>query len=519
MSRRKKLLILCAAVVVVIVAALAILVGLGNRIIKARLEQALGDGFSVEAISIGWGHVEVVEPRLLRDGEPVASAHRIFLRSDVLDLFKPGLSISRVLLVEPFLTAEIGPDGAWMLPFPADRKQEPTPGSGAGPVTIKEVVVRDGTFVFRDRRLPAPNSIQFRKMSLSLGRVAYPPKGEPSRFEFSLHAEGKLLSGSISGSGTIHAGTWALNGWIQGENLVLRDTGPAGPVSHVQTVTASVSSEGLPLKPLVLTDLTLKKPFLRLESDRKGKIIDPLPGLKGGKKNKGAAITVEVKNLAIEGGKLVYYDGQITRPPYAIPFTDISLSADTLSVPYDTRKTDYRLSARIPGKQGTGILTSSGNTMLKTHDTRAKVTLRGLDLTSVRPYLVKKGDVDVSRGFFDLDVDLTIRNRQLHAPAHSVLRDLRFETAPGAKDEFLGLPRSMVVKALETGDDRIEVDFTVEGSLDNPKFDLQEDMVTRFTIGLARHLGLSVVETGESVIIQSGEMLKGVGNVIKQLFK
>jgi hypothetical protein len=44
-------------------------------------------------------------------------------------------------------------------------------------------------------------------------------------------------------------------------------------------------------------------------------------------------------------------------------------------------------------------------------------------------------------------------------------------------------------------------------------------MVTRLTVGLAKNLGLSVIETGGTVIIQGGRLMKGVGDVMKQLFK
>jgi len=226
-----------------------------------------------------------------------------------------------------------------------------------------------------------------------------------------------------------------------------------------------------------------------------------------------------VKNLKIKGGELLYLDGKIAKRPFPVRVTDIDLTADQLSFPADNRNTAWRLSARLPGNHGTGVLTSSGNTALKTRDTSAKVSLRNLDLTSFKPYLLKEGDVDVSRGFLDLDVDLGIKKRMLYAPAHSVLRDLQFVGGRGLKDQFLGVPRQLVVDSLKTNNNQIEIDFVLEGSLDNPKFSLRESMVTRLTVGLAKRLGLSVIETGGSVIIQSGQILKGVGDAIKQIFK
>jgi hypothetical protein len=75
------------------------------------------------------------------------------------------------------------------------------------------------------------------------------------------------------------------------------------------------------------------------------------------------------------------------------------------------------------------------------------------------------------------------------------------------------------VNALKTNDNQIAVDLVLEGSIDNPKFSVRENMATRLAVGLAKTLGLSVIETGGTVIIQSGRIMKSVGDVIKQIFK
>jgi hypothetical protein len=205
--------------------------------------------------------------------------------------------------------------------------------------------------------------------------------------------------------------------------------------------------------------------------------------------------------------------------PYPVSITGIDLTADHLSLPGGSQNTAFRLSAHLPGTQSTGVLTSWGHTTLKTLDTNAKVSLRDLDLTSCKPYLYKEGEADISRGFFDLDMDLGINKRMLYAPAHSVLRDLQFVSGRGQGDRFLGLPRDRVVKALQANNNQIPLDIILEGSLDNPKFSLRESLITRLTIGLAKNLGLSVIETGGKVIIKGGGIIKGVGDAVTHPLK
>jgi hypothetical protein len=75
------------------------------------------------------------------------------------------------------------------------------------------------------------------------------------------------------------------------------------------------------------------------------------------------------------------------------------------------------------------------------------------------------------------------------------------------------------VKELETDNHQIVFDFILEGSLENPKFNFRGSLVNRFTIGLAKTLGLSVIEAGETVIIQGGRAIRGVGKGLRETEK
>jgi hypothetical protein len=100
-----------------------------------------------------------------------------------------------------------------------------------------------------------------------------------------------------------------------------------------------------------------------------------------------------------------------------------------------------------------------------------------------------------------------------------VIKNLAYVTGRGVKDEFLGIPRSLIVKALETNNHQIVFDFILKGSFENPKFKFLGSLANRFTIGLAKSLGLSVIEAGETVIIQGGWAIHGVGEGLKELQK
>jgi|GEM_PF-372953 uncharacterized protein involved in outer membrane biogenesis len=431
-----------------------------------------------------------------------------------------GLRLSDLVLTKPYLRLETDREGKLISPLPAGlsrtrtkEKREPST-----PVEMKNIRIEDGELLYIDRDVTwrtGPNRIEFRNVHLTLDHVSFPPEDAPSTFALQAHLAGNLVSGSLDGKGTIHLETMAVKGKFEGKNLAVSDDGAPGQAARVERARFTAASEGAAAKGLHLSDLVLTKPYLRLEMDRDGKMIAP----RWLTKQREKTTSVEVKSLKIEDGELLYLDGKVTRQPFPVSVSNIELTADQLSLPFGNQKTAYRLSARLPGKQSTGTLTSSGSTVLKTLDTDAEVSLRDLDLTSSRPYWQKEGEVDVSRGFFDLDMHLGIKKGMLSAPGRSVLRELQFGPAKSLEERFLGLPRDTVVNTLMRNDNRIAFDFIVEGSLDNPQYSLRENVVKRMTVGLAKKLGLSVMETGEKVIIKGGELMKGVGDALKQIFK
>ncbi len=520
---RNKLIIVSAAFVVAIGVVIVLLIPLSNYIIKQQLERVMGGNFRGGRIYLSWGTVEVFEPKFLINGQTAAYAKRIILKAHPLTLLKPGLSISSVFLEEPSLNLEVSPSGEWVGPIAIEKKQEVPSTSRPRPLDIKQIVIKDGTLLFQDHRLQDPNSIEVKKINLGLEDFSIPFKNSPSKFTLQLQLVGKLISGFMTSSGTFNFGTLGINVKFEGQNLTLLDTSTAGPVSRVQSLSFTASSEGFPAKPLVFSDLVSTRPYVRLERDRKGNITSPLTGVipkqTSPERQRGTTAQVEMKNLKVANGELLFLDGEIRKQPFPIRLTDISLNADFLSFPPENRYTTYELSGHIPGNESTGVLISSGRTDLKTLDTNGKVSLSDLDLTTLKPYIVKQGDVDVSRGFLDLSMDLRIKEKAIYAPAHAVIKDLVFVAGRGVKDEFLGIPRSQIVKSLETSNHRIGFDFILEGNLENPQFNFRGSLVKRFTVGLAKSLGLSVIDAGETVIIQGGRGIRDVGKELQKLFR
>jgi len=297
---------------------------------------------------------------------------------------------------------------------------------------------------------------------------------------------------------------------------------PAGKkVIKVDSLSVSADFVGLLRKEYIVSSVTLKNPYIFVEVDKEGNIVNPVLPVEEHRTDKDKklnqrdqrdqpAAPVTVKRIEIAGGKIDYLDRKTPVTPVLTKIRNISLEVKDIRYPLTSTFSPYVLSANIQGSMSTGAVKSSGKINLKSKDTDCKAQIRSLDLTDLRPYFQKKDSANMTKGFLDLDITARVASRRIHAPGNAVLKDLQFQSGRGTGNQFMGVPLSLVIEYLKTSNNEIPVDFVVEGNLDNPKFGLQEEFVAKMTIALAGKLGFSIEELGKSLL---GGTLKGSGDV------
>ncbi len=270
---------------------------------------------------------------------------------------------------------------------------------------------------------------------------------------------------------------------------------------------------GLLKKENIISDVELDSPYLFLEVDKRGEIVPFMPPrnkapgkTKNRKKSPGGDTKpFLIKKFRIEEGSLDYLDRKVSPSPALTRMREIRAELKNFSVPPDSRVSDYEVGAVIPGKTGKGKLTSKGSINLMTKDTKAKLSIRDLDITQLRPYYEKKGDVEVTQGLLSLDAGITVRNRRIQSEGTITIKGLEFKTSGGT---FLGMPLLGVTKMLKDNHDTITLDFTLEGDIDNPKFNITESLLQKLTLSLAKSLGMPIGSIGKSVFDLGGSALK-----------
>jgi hypothetical protein len=318
--------------------------------------------------------------------------------------------------------------------------------------------------------------------------------------------------------------------WGHVEAVGVKLKNPAGKeVIKVDSLYVSADFMGLLRKEYVVSSVTLKNPYIFVEVDKKGDIVNPVLPVESkpaeAKKQDQTAVPVMIKKMEIVGGAIDYLDRKTPRTPVLTKIQNINLEAKNIHTPFTDTFSQYVLSANMPGHMSTGIVKSTGKINLKTRDMGCKTQVRALDLTDLQPYFQKDNTATIRKGLLDLDIDVRVVSKKVHAPGNAVLKDLEFQSGRGAGNYFMGIPLSLVIGFLKTSNNEIPVDFVVEGDLDNPKFSLQEEFVAKMTIALAGKLGFSIEGVAQSLLGGSvkgsgdiGSSVKGIEQGLKKLF-
>ena len=240
---------------------------------------------------------------------------------------------------------------------------------------------------------------------------------------------------------------------------------------------------------------------------RRDGVLQVVPGLVQGAPSRGAAPPprVTLGRVDLNGATVEFFDASVRRPAHRMRFEQLDARIDDLALPALDRPVGLMLDAVFKGPKHDGRISLRGNVTPSTRDADLTARLDGVDLIALEPYLLKVNEAGVKRGTLDLRLEAKVVNQHLRAPGVLVLKDLELNSSGGMFGTFAGVPRQAVLASLSR-EGRIELAFTLEGRLDDPKFSLNEALAMRIAAGMAESLGVSL-----------GGVVEGVGGVIKGL--
>jgi hypothetical protein len=222
-----------------------------------------------------------------------------------------------------------------------------------------------------------------------------------------------------------------------------------------------------------------------------------------------------IDHVALQQGTFVFYDRTVSNPPYQVSVSDANATVDHIRLPGLTEPTQVSVTGSIKGPQHTGQVAFSGWIRIANKDSQTTTTLRGVDITTLDPYLLRKASTKakISGGTLDLNITSTVNAWRLHAPGTVTLHDLQLAPSSDPLDTFLAIPTRAAIAALKVHNGDITLHFVLDGNLHDPKFHLDENLTTQLRTGFAKVLGVSA----QGVVQGAGQTAKGLADALRNL--
>ncbi len=223
-----------------------------------------------------------------------------------------------------------------------------------------------------------------------------------------------------------------------------------------------------------------------------------------------------IDHIVLDDGAFVFYDRSVSNPPWRVTVSDAHANVDHVHLPALDEPTHIAVTGALKGPAHTGHVNFDGTMRLASKDSQTHTTLRGVDIVMLDPYLLKKAGAkaNVTGGTLDLDLTSTVRGYRLHAPGTVTLHHLQLAESSDPLDSFLSIPTRAAVAALKSHKGDITLHFVLDGDLHDPKFKLNESVMTELRAGFAQALGVSA----QGVAQGAGQTAKGIADALHNLF-
>lgn len=176
MKKIGKIIIWLLAISIVIFISCSVLVAMfGKKIAVSQIEQNLKVKANLEKVSFGFPFS--VNLSGLEIGN-LLKAERVSATPSILGIFAGKVVLSGLTIVNPVINLEQAKDGSLNLPKLEQKGKQP-------PILLTGLVIRNGRFVFTDKKIADDYKIILSKINADISKVKFPPTSLNTKFRIS----------------------------------------------------------------------------------------------------------------------------------------------------------------------------------------------------------------------------------------------------------------------------------------------------------------------------------------------
>ncbi|MGQ9645324.1 MAG: DUF748 domain-containing protein [Thermodesulfobacteriota bacterium] len=243
--------------------------------------------------------------------------------------------------------------------------------------------------------------------------------------------------------------------------------------------------------PLRIRDLTVREPSLSFYRTREGVFVGPWATAEKKEKREAAddpeerereRAFLKIDRLRIQNGSTLFEDWKSGKPPAQLKLDEIDLAMKEIQYPFHSTRSPVELRGKV--NRG-GEIVAKGWINLKTMEMETSLSVREVDVTVFEPYYRKRITAGIDSGYIAMNARIALKDKIMDAPGRAELTHLRVKEGEGA---VFWIPANRLISLLRKKGDRIQVSFHLKGNIEDPKFSLQEALLTEIALSLVQAL-------------------------------
>ena len=276
--------------------------------------------------------------------------------------------------------------------------------------------------------------------------------------------------------------------------------------------------------PLRIRNFTIREPSLSFYRTKEGVFVGPwaVPVKKRGREpsgdqeqKEGELISLKIDRLRIQKGSVDFEDWKLGDPPAQIKLSETELEMKEIQYPFHSTRSPVELRGRLKGRmRKSGEILTKGWINLNTMDMEVELNVREIEVKLFEPYYRKRVSAEIDSGYIAMDTKITLKEKTVDAPGKLELTNLHIKRGEGT---VFWIPAQTLISLLKEKEDRIEVPFHMKGNIEDPKFSLQETLLTRIAVSLLEALGVPIKVVGEEILERTIKGEKGLAEELRYL--
>lgn len=243
--------------------------------------------------------------------------------------------------------------------------------------------------------------------------------------------------------------------------------------------------------PLWVREVAVREPTLSFYRTKEGVFVGPWAGPEKKERKElpadqeqieGERAFLKINRLRIEKGSTLFEDWKSGEPPVRLKLNEIDLEIRDIQYPFHSTRSPVDLKGKADGG---GEIVVKGWINLKTMEMETSLKAREVNVKNFEPYYRKRVTAEIDSGYIAMDSRIALKEKTIDVPGKLELTRLHVKEGEGT---VFWIPADKLISLVKAKGDRIQVSFHLKGKIEDPKFSLQEALLTQIALSLVEAL-------------------------------